>query len=72
MVSNYSQSLNKPLLHTSPTIFTNGVGDVVYAKKEATKQQCLNWFLKSLVSLLAKDVATTFPQSEEEAIIKAQ
>jgi hypothetical protein len=41
-------------------------------KAEATKQQCLNWFLKSLVSLLAKDVAATFPQSEEEAISKAQ
>jgi hypothetical protein len=41
-------------------------------KAEATKQQCLNWFLKSLVSLLAKDVATTFPQSEEESISKAQ
>jgi hypothetical protein len=41
-------------------------------KAEATPQQCLNWFLKSLVSLLAKDVAATFPQSEEEAISKAQ
>jgi hypothetical protein len=41
-------------------------------KAEATKQQCLNWFLKSLVSLLSKDVAATFPQSEEEAINKAQ
>jgi hypothetical protein len=39
-------------------------------KDEATKKQCLNWFLKSLVSLLAKDVATTFPQYEEEAIDK--
>jgi hypothetical protein len=39
---------------------------------EATKQQCLNWFLKSLVSLLTKDVAATFPQSEEEASNKAQ
>jgi hypothetical protein len=41
-------------------------------KDEATKQQFLNWFLKSLVSLLAKDVATTFHQSEEESIRKAQ
>jgi hypothetical protein len=41
-------------------------------KAEATPQQCLNWFLKSLVSLLAKDVAATFPQSEEEAISKAK
>jgi hypothetical protein len=41
-------------------------------KAKATKQQCLNWFLKSLVSLLAKYVATTFPQSKEEAISKAQ
>jgi hypothetical protein len=41
-------------------------------KAEATKQQCLNWFLKSLVSLLSKDMAATFPQSEEEAIGKDQ
>jgi hypothetical protein len=41
-------------------------------KAKATPQQCLNWFLKSLVSLLDKDVATTFPQYEEEAISKAQ
>jgi hypothetical protein len=41
-------------------------------KDEATPQQCLNWFLKSLVSLLSKDVVTTFPQSEEESISKAQ
>jgi hypothetical protein len=34
-------------------------------KAETTPQQCLNWFLKSLVSLLAKYVAATFPQSEE-------
>jgi hypothetical protein len=39
---------------------------------ETTKQQCLDWFLRSLVSLLGKDVASTFPQSEEEAISKAQ
>jgi hypothetical protein len=41
-------------------------------KDEAIKQQYLNWFLKSLVSLLAKDVAVAFPQSEEEAINKSQ
>jgi hypothetical protein len=41
-------------------------------KDKATPQKRLNWFLKSLVSLLAKDVAATFPQSEEEAISKAQ
>jgi hypothetical protein len=41
-------------------------------KDEATPQQCLNWFLKSLVSLLEKDVASTFPQSKEESINKAQ
>jgi hypothetical protein len=32
-------------------------------KEEATKQQCLNWFLKYLVSLLSKDVATTWDVS---------
>jgi hypothetical protein len=41
-------------------------------KEETTKEQCLDWFLKSLVSILSKDVASTFPQSEEEAISKAQ
>ena len=41
-------------------------------KVDATPQQCLNWFLKSLVSLLAKDVVATFPQTEEESISKAQ
>jgi hypothetical protein len=41
-------------------------------KAETTKQQCLDWFLRSLISLLGKDVASTFPQSEEEAISKAQ
>jgi hypothetical protein len=41
-------------------------------KAETTKQQCLDWFLRSLVTLLGKDVASTFPQSEEEAISKAQ
>jgi hypothetical protein len=41
-------------------------------KAETTKQQCLDWFLRSLVALLGKDVASTFPQSEEEAISKAQ
>jgi hypothetical protein len=41
-------------------------------KAETTKQQCLDWFLRSLVSLLSKDVASTFPQLEEESISKAQ
>jgi hypothetical protein len=41
-------------------------------KAETTKEQRLDWFLNSLVSILAKDVASTFPQSEEEAINKAQ
>jgi hypothetical protein len=44
----------------------------ILCKDEATKKQFLNWFLKSLVSLLAKDVAATFPQYEEEAIDKDQ
>jgi hypothetical protein len=41
-------------------------------KQEALKQHFLNWFLKSLISLLDKDMAATFPQYEEEAIIRAQ
>jgi hypothetical protein len=41
-------------------------------KAETTKQQCLDWFLRSLVSLLGKDVASTFPQSKEKSISKAQ
>jgi hypothetical protein len=39
---------------------------------ETTKEQHLDWFLKSLVSVIAKYVASTFPQSEEETISKAQ
>jgi hypothetical protein len=41
-------------------------------KAETTKEKCLDWFLKSLVFVISKDVASTFPQSEEEAINKAQ
>jgi hypothetical protein len=41
-------------------------------KEETTKEQHLDWFLKSLVFVISKDVASTFPQSEEEAINKAQ
>jgi hypothetical protein len=39
---------------------------------ETTKEQCLDWFLKLLISMISKDVTSTFPQSEEEAINKAQ
>jgi hypothetical protein len=41
-------------------------------KEETTKEQRLDWFLKSLVPILSKDVASTFPQNEEESINKAQ
>jgi len=41
-------------------------------KEETTKEQRLDWFLKSLVSVISKDVASTFPQIEEDAINKAQ
>jgi hypothetical protein len=41
-------------------------------KVETIKEQRLDWFLKSLVSVISKDVASTFPQTEEEAINKAQ
>jgi hypothetical protein len=71
MVSNYSSEFKQ----TSTTHIADHIHEWhrrrSLCKAEATKQQCLNWFLKSLVSLLAKDVATTFPQSEEEAIDKA-
>ena len=33
---------------------------------------CLDWFLKTLLPPIAKDVASEHPQSEEEAILKAQ
>jgi hypothetical protein len=32
----------------------------------------LDWFLKSIVPLLAKEFYTTFPQIEDKAIIEAQ
>jgi hypothetical protein len=35
-------------------------------KEETTKEQCLDWFLKLLVSFITKDVTSTFPQLEEE------
>jgi hypothetical protein len=31
-------------------------------KVETTKEQCIDWFLKSLVYVITKDVASTFPQ----------
>jgi hypothetical protein len=41
-------------------------------KAETTKEQHLDWFLKSLVSVISKDVASAFPQLEEESISNAQ
>jgi hypothetical protein len=41
-------------------------------KVETTKEQGLDWFLKSLVPVIAKDVSSNFPQSEDESIIKYQ
>jgi len=41
-------------------------------KSESTKEQHLNWFLKSLVPMIAKYVESSFPQLKEESIIKAQ
>ena len=32
----------------------------------------MDWFLKTLLPPIAKDVASEHPQSEEEAILKAQ
>jgi hypothetical protein len=40
-------------------------------KVETTKEKRLDWFLKSLIPVISKDVASHFPQSEEEAINKA-
>jgi hypothetical protein len=39
---------------------------------ETTKEKCLYWFLKSLISILVKDVESTFPQTKEESISKDQ
>jgi hypothetical protein len=72
MASNYSQNLNKPPPCTSLTTFMNGIGDVVSAKLKILHNNVLIGSLKSLVSLLDKDVAITFPRSEEEAINKDQ
>jgi len=44
----------------------------ILCKEETTKEQRLDWFLKSLISILSKYVASTFPQSKEEAINKDQ
>jgi hypothetical protein len=40
----------------------------ILCKEETTKEQCLDWFIKLLVPVIAKDVASIFPQSKEEAI----
>jgi galactose-1-phosphate uridylyltransferase len=44
----------------------------ILCKEETTKEHLLDWFLKSFVSIIPKDVASTFPQLEEEEINKAQ
>jgi hypothetical protein len=41
-------------------------------KEKTTKEKRLDWFLKSLVPVISKDVASTFTQSKEKDIIKAQ
>jgi hypothetical protein len=41
-------------------------------KAETIKEQRVDWFLKSLVSVISKDVASTFPLLEEEAINTTQ
>jgi hypothetical protein len=41
-------------------------------KEETTKEQCLDWFLRLLIPLLSKYVASNFPQTEEATINKAQ
>jgi len=41
-------------------------------KAETTKEQCLELFLKSLVSIIAKDIASPFPHLKHESINKAQ
>jgi hypothetical protein len=43
-----------------------------FCQAETTKEQCLDWFLKLLAYVIAKDVASIFPELEEEAIRKAQ
>jgi hypothetical protein len=41
-------------------------------KAETTKEQRLDWFLKSLVFVITKDITSTFPKSEEETSSKVQ
>jgi hypothetical protein len=72
MVLNYYPISNSPQPPTLPTTSHEWRRRRSLCKAETTKQQCLDWFLRSLVALFGKDVASTFPQSEEEAISKAQ
>jgi hypothetical protein len=44
MVYNFSLSVNDPQPHTSSTTFTNGIADVVYAKKKPPKNNALIGF----------------------------
>jgi hypothetical protein len=41
-------------------------------KEKTTKEQCFDWFLKSLIPVIFNGVESTFPQSKEESISKAQ
>jgi hypothetical protein len=54
MVSNYSLSLNKPQPHISLTTFTNGIGDVVYAKQKPPSNNALIGFSDHLSPSLPK------------------
>jgi hypothetical protein len=40
-------------------------------KLDTTQHRKIDWFLKSLVPIIAKDVATTMPQTKEKSITKA-
>ena len=48
-------------------------GDVVFcARSKLDDRIFLDWFLKTLLPPIAKDVASERPQSKEEAILKTQ
>jgi hypothetical protein len=71
LVWKFSQNFDKLLLLISWIISMNGVDGKLVQDRNHSKQR-LDWFLKSLVPVIVKDVTTTMPQNKDEAITKAQ
>jgi hypothetical protein len=67
-----SQIFTKKNTLISQITSMNDIEEEAYVKLKLISELRLDWFLKSLMSLIAKDVATTMPQTKEEDITKSQ